>query len=80
MRSTFKHPLSEHTEVSSGWASGIWCLIFGAFYFAHKDNWKHFWMYMLFALMTGGISILIYPFFARSINDKSYLRRGWSRV
>jgi hypothetical protein len=32
------------------------------------------------ALFTLGLSWLVYPFFARGIVEKHYLRMGWQRV
>jgi uncharacterized protein (DUF58 family) len=56
----------------------LWCLLFGAFYFAIRGIWPHALFSLILALMTGGISWLIYPFFARRIIRKHYLERGWA--
>ena len=74
MKSTFKHPLSDYTEhVWHVWPI-VWCLLFGFFYFVVKGVWLHAIAGFGLALCTGGISWLVYPFFAESILDQP-LRR-----
>jgi hypothetical protein len=55
----------------------IWCLLFGCVYFAAKGIWTHAVAALLLALLTAGLSWLVYPFFARQIVETHYLRRGW---
>ena len=48
--------------------------------FAVKGVWKHALLGFIAALMTSGLSWLVYPFFATAIMKKHYLRNGWSFV
>jgi hypothetical protein len=60
--------------------AGLWCLICGPLYFAHKGAWSHAAISTVAAVVTGGFSWLVYPFFARRAVKTSYLRRGWRQV
>jgi hypothetical protein len=77
---TFKNPANGYTEEASGPFSWLWCLLFGVFYFAVKGNWKHVFIGLILAVITGGISWLIYPFFVYGINDYYYQLRGWIKI
>jgi hypothetical protein len=74
----FENPQNGYTETVT--FAFLWCLLFGCFYFAIKGVWGHALIAFVLALITGGLSWLIYPFFAKGIVAKSYLRRGWSEV
>ena len=74
----FKNPANGYIESSS--VPFLWCLLFGALYFAVKGVWAHVFIYIVVAMCTVGLSMLIYPFFARSIVYKSYAKRGWQQV
>lgn len=58
----------------------VWVLLFGVFYFAFKGMWTHVLAGTLFAIVTMGLSWLIYPFFATDIMRKHYLRKGWIEI
>jgi hypothetical protein len=58
----------------------LWTLLFGVFYFAVKGIWAHAAIAFICAFFTFGISWLIYPFFARGIVEKHYLRQGWVKL
>jgi len=74
----FRNPANGYEEaVGTPW---IWCLLFGCVYFAAKGIWTHAVAALLLALLTFGLSWLIYPFFARQIVETHYLRRGWIPV
>jgi len=73
----FRNPLNGYEESSTGSLSWLWCFLFGFIYFIVKGNFKHVLLYILFAVITGGISWFVYPFFVRGINDAKYLRTGW---
>ena len=51
--------LDESTSLS--W---LWCLLFGPFWFAFIGSWKWFFISLLAAIVTAGLSIVIMPFFA----------------
>tara|TARA_R110002074_G_C12294533_1_gene644399 strand:+ start:509 stop:811 length:303 start_codon:yes stop_codon:yes gene_type:complete len=76
----FKNPLNGYIEQSTATFSWLWCFLFGAIYFLVKGNWKHVFLYIIFAVCTLSISMFIYPFYVRKINDAKYLRAGWIPV
>lgn len=74
----FRNPANGYTErVGVPW---LWCRLFGCIYFAVKGIWTHAVAALLLALLTAGLSWLVYPFFARSIVERHYLRSGRSPV
>ena len=64
-------------EISKAW---VWCLLFGPFYFAYKGVWPHAILSLFIAVVTGGISWLVYPFFTQRVMEKYYLHNGWQRA
>lgn len=75
----FKNPSNGYIEEVSSMA-WLWVLLFGTIYFAVKGVWTHFLVSLIFALLTLGISWLVYPFFASGIMRKHYLKKGWFEV
>ena len=74
----FRNPANGYEEnVGHAW---LWCLLFGCFYFAVKGVWTHAVASFVLALLTFGLSWLVYPFFARGAVERNYLRRGWIPV
>ena len=75
----FKNPSNGYVEEVSSlvW---LWVFLFPGFYFGFKGVWSHFFLGLILALFTYGISIFIYPFFAVSIMQNNYLRRGWIQI
>jgi hypothetical protein len=74
----FQNPANGYAEkIGAAW---LWCLLFGCFYFAVKGIWTHAVAAFFLACLTFGLSWLIYPFFARGIVEKHYLRNGWVPV
>ena len=74
----FKNPVNNYEEtVSAPW---VWCILFGPLYFAVEGAWAHFFVSIIFAIFTAGLSWLIYPFFAYDIVKESYLRKGWIQI
>jgi hypothetical protein len=69
----FQNPSNGYTEQVR--FAGLWTLLFGPLYFAVKGVWTH--AIIAFVLMPTVISWFIYPFFARQIVIRSYLRAGW---
>ena len=74
----FRHPKTKQivniTQVPS------WVLLFGFFYFAVKGIWTHAVASALLAIVTAGISWLVYPFFAKQIVRNHLLITGWEAV
>ena len=75
----FKNKANGHTEQISG-LTWLWALLFGSIYFAVKGVWKHAVVSFILALCTMGISLLIYPFFAKGMMRNYYLHNGWKAV
>ena len=73
----FRHPLNNYTENGGSAFSWLWCLLLGPIYFAIKGAWGHVFGYIFFVFLTFGLSHLVYPFFAASIVNNAYRRRGW---
>lgn len=71
----FRNPANGYEEEAT--SSWLWCLLFGPAYFALKGVWTHMVFAAALALVTAGISWVIYPFFAKDIIARNYLRRGW---
>lgn len=76
---TFKHPQTGAIESVSELA-WLWVLLFGFFYFTYKRIWIQVFAHILFAIVTFGLSWLIYPFLAADLIRKHYLKRGWVEV
>lgn len=55
----------------------LWCLLFGFIYFAVKGVLTHALVSLALAIITLGVSWFVYPFFAKGIIEKNYLRNGW---
>ena len=75
----FKNPRTGATESLSDqvW---LWVLLFGFFYFASKRVWTQVLAHLLFAIVTFGLSWLIYPFLAFDLMHKHYRKKGWIEV
>jgi hypothetical protein len=74
----FRNPANGYeVEVSN---AGLWCFLFGFFYFAVKGVWTHAVAALVLAIVTFGLSWFIYPLFAQQIVETNYLRKGWARV
>jgi len=55
----------------------FWSLLLGPFYFARKGLWDSAALSLILAVISGGISVLIYPFFTEQIIVQTYLKKGW---
>jgi len=75
----FKNPANGHIETVYG---DVWIvvLLFGCFYFIAKGIWTHAVIGFLAALLTCGVSWLIYPAFAEQALLSHYRRLGWIEV
>jgi hypothetical protein len=56
----------------------MWTLLMGPFYFAYLNVWDSAIVSGLLALISGGLSVLIYPFFAEKIIIAAYIKKGWT--
>ena len=74
----FQRPGNGHIEtIKNAW---LWTLLFGVFYFAFRGIWTHAVVGFGLALLTGGFSWLLYPFFAERIVRAHYLHQGWVQL
>ena len=78
MASYYKNPANQYIEKVS--YPGILTLFLGCFFFAFRGIWTHFVISLALAVMTFGLSWLIYPFFASGIVKKHYQRNGWTEI
>jgi len=76
---TYKHPLNGHRVKVGSLGPFLGALVFGALYFLYKGSVKHFFLYILLAPLTLGLSMLLYPFKARAILERMYLEKGYKR-
>lgn len=74
----FINPTKNYQEEAN--SPFLYCLLFGFFYFAYKEVWSHAAISLGAAIVTGGISWFIYPFFAKEAVRKNYLKNGWTQV
>tara|TARA_B100000749_G_scaffold251334_1_gene216982 strand:+ start:67 stop:309 length:243 start_codon:yes stop_codon:yes gene_type:complete len=76
---TFKNPENGNIEAITR-KDFYWCLLFGFLYFVKKKMWFHAVLSFVLSIGTYGISVLIYPFFVKSILQKEYVKKGWEIV
>ena len=74
----FRNPKNGSTEEVSH--PGLWTLLFGSFYFALRRVWPHALASFIAALLSFGLSWLVYPFFAHEIIRVHYLKSGWEEL
>jgi hypothetical protein len=56
----------------------LWTLLMGPFYFAYLNVWDSAIVSGILALISGGLSVFIYPFFAERIIIETYKKKGWT--
>ena len=78
MASYYKNPANQYIEKVS--YAGVLTLFLGCFFFAFRGIWTHFVISLALAVITFGLSWLIYPFFASGIVKKHYQRNGWTEI
>jgi len=61
-------------------APALFTLLFGPLYFIFKGTVRHAIIALILGLLTNGITILIYPFFAKKILRGHYGRKGYTEV
>jgi hypothetical protein len=74
----FQNPANGYIESCS--VPWLWTLLVAPAYFAIKGAWGHVVGSIVFAAVSFGLSILVYPFFAESIVRSAYLRAGWREI
>ena len=79
MAYVFQNPMNNYQEKVSS-SVFLWVLIFGSFYFMVKGIWAHAVISLICAVCTFGASWLIYPFFAKGIVRRNYLKKGWIEI
>jgi hypothetical protein len=88
MEREFRNPANGHIESVSG-MSWLAVVFFGIFYLAYKEQWVHFFIWLLLVggvtVLTGGPGMFIavplvtigYAIGINGILTNSYLRKGW---
>jgi hypothetical protein len=76
-QTTLRNPATGATLTISSLPTFWLTLVFGCFYLAYREVWLHAAIALVLALLTAGISWLIYPFFAYRLVVDSYKRKGW---
>ena len=71
----FRNPANGYIETSE--TPGLYAFLFGPLYFLSKGAWGHALISFVLALLTFGLSWIVYAFASRSIIRTMYLRRGW---
>ena len=71
----FRNPQSGFVETVT--YPFLWTPLFGTFYFMVKRVWVHALLSFILSIVTFGLSWLVYPFVAKGIITKDYLRNGW---
>jgi hypothetical protein len=79
MSAFFRNPSNGYVVKATGDFTWLWAFLFGPFYFGFKGLWGHSALWVLAAFVTIGWSLLIYPFFAKSLVAKRYQELGWER-
>lgn len=60
------------------WVGFSWpCLVFGVFWFLYKQLYGWAVISLLVAVITGGFSWLVFPFFANRLHWDTLTRQGW---
>jgi hypothetical protein len=72
--------INAHDKVVETKYSWLWVLLFGSFYFIYKGIWTHAVLSFIIAILTCGLSWLIYPFFANNIVTDFYYKNGYLNV
>lgn len=57
--------------------AGVWTFLFGPLYLTLRGAYAHAIVSALVAIVTVGVSWLIYPFFGQTIVRRTLLERGW---
>ena len=70
------HPVNNHPEkIYTGFS---WpCFFFGPFWYLYKGIWGWALICWVTAMLTWGISVVIFPFFANKTHQDSLLKKGY---
>ena len=78
MQTYYENPTNGYQEKVG--SAGLMCFLFGPLYFLAKGIWTHAIISAVAAILTCGLSWLVYPFCARTLVEQNYLRKGWMPV
>lgn len=78
MRMKFENTTNGYIEESK--CPWFWLLCFGWMYLAYKGAGGMAFIWIVAYIFTMGISMFIFPFFAKGIIEKAYKKRGWKDV
>lgn len=76
----FQNPANGYVEHSNSPVSWLWVLLFGPFYFIARGIWTHAIISLVAAIVTVGLSWLVYPFAVYAITNNHYRRQGWVQL
>ena len=71
----FRNPSNDHVETIDNQV--LWFFLFGPFYLAYKGLWGHAVLSFILAVITVGISQIVYLFLVTGLIRKHYLHKGW---
>jgi hypothetical protein len=74
----FKNPWNGYTEEVK--ECELWVFLFAPIYFLYRGIWTHAALSLIIGFFTYGVSVFVYPFFAKRIIIQHYLRNGWTRI
>ena len=72
----FYHPIT-HDLIETSDTPWLWVLLLGFFYFLYRGMWIHVIGSFLLAILTSGLSWVIYPFFAKAAVRNHYISKGY---
>jgi len=79
LKMRFKNPQNSYMEEVSNFCI-LWTALFGPIYFLFRGVFHHALISFFLAVLTWGLSNVIYAFAAPSILENHYMRKGWERV
>ena len=76
----YENPSNGYRREFSQGSVMLCTLVFGFFYFILEGVWKHAVIALFAAVLTFGVSWLVYPLFAYQAIRSHYLERGWKEI
>lgn len=76
---TFKNPANDY-EVEVNNLAILWAILFGPLYFIVHSVWSHFFISLVLAVLTMGLSVPFYALAAPQIVRNKYMSNGWVAV
>lgn len=73
----FQNPSNGYVHYVDNISVFLGCFLFGSIFFLLVGEFAHSFISLVLAILTAGISWLIYPFFAPGIIKRKWLRKGF---